>query len=230
MLTAPPIYTPGANVNAVACGSNDYCGLNVPDGPVLGNGGVTAAIGGTAAAQTYTLTTTDFWYGFTTAVVGSVTVNTPGFDSSATYNLAQDPGLAEARATFTEGSQQLKIRSILFATSNVLLIQLNNSGSSAISGIQIVTQAGSVGTEDPLPGTSGVQGNTGYVTRSTAVNGNPYPATDALATYVVDGASTTAVTNSSTVLTTAERAGRSDGQRGGGRGRRAGSTTYLTMR
>ena len=228
VLTAPPIYTPGANVNAVACGSNDYCGLNVPDGPVLGNGGVTAAIGGTAAAQTYTLTTTDFWYGFTTAVVGSVTVNTPGFDSNATYNLAQDPGLAEARATFTEGSQQLKIRSILFATSNVLLIQLNNSGSSAISGIQIVTQAGSVGTEDPLPGTSGVQGTTGYVTRSTAVTGNPYPATDALATYVVDGASTTAVTNSSTVLTTVSVPA---GQMvnvvvavGGG----AGSTTYLT--
>jgi hypothetical protein len=160
VLNSPPIYTPGANVNAVACGTNDFCGLNVPDGPVLGNGGATAAIGGTAAAQTYTLTTTDFWYGFTTAVVGSVTVNTPGFDSSATYKLMQDPGLAEARATFTEGGQQLQIRSILFATSNVLLIQLNNSGSNAISGIQIVTQAGSVGTVDPLPVTSGMQGNT----------------------------------------------------------------------
>jgi hypothetical protein len=202
VLTSPPVYTPGASVNAVACGSNDYCGLNVPDGPVLGNGGVTAAIGGTAAAQTYTLTTTDFWYGFATAVVGSVTVNTPGFDSGAAYNLLQDPGLAEARATFTEGGQQLQIRSILFATSNVLLIQLNNSGSKAISNIQIVTQAGSVGTEDPLPGTSGVAGNTGYITRSTAVNGNPYPATDALATYVVDDAASTSVTNSSTVTTT----------------------------
>jgi hypothetical protein len=202
VLTSPPIYTPGANVNAVACGTNDYCGLNVPDGPVLGNGDVTAAIGGTAAAQTYTLTTTDFWYGFTTAVVGSVTVNTPGFDSGASYNLSQDPGLAEARATFTEGGQQLQIRSILFATSNVLLIQLNNSGSAAISNIQIVTQAGSFGTEDPLPGTSGVSGNTGYITRSTAVNGNPYPGTDALAVFVVDGRATTSVTNSSTVTTT----------------------------
>ena len=53
--------------------------------------------------------------------------------------------------------------------------------------------------------TSGVQGNTGYVTRSTAVSGNPYPATDALATFVVDGVSTTAVTNGSTVLTTLNR-------------------------
>jgi hypothetical protein len=202
VLTSPPIYTPGANVNAVACGNNNYCGLNVPDGPVLGNGDVTVAIGGTAAAQTYTLTTTDFWYGFATAVVGSVTVNTPGFDSGATYNLLQDPGLAESRAAFTEGGQQLQVRSILFANSNVLLIQLNNSGSKAISGIQIVTQAGSVGTEDPLPVTSGVSGTTGYITRSTAVNGNPYPATDALATYVVDDASTVSVTNSSTVTTT----------------------------
>jgi hypothetical protein len=227
VLTSPPLYTPGANVTAANCGNNNYCGLNVPDGPVLGNGGVTAAIGGTAAAQTYTLTTTDFWLGFATAVVGSVTVNTPGFDSGATYNLAQDPGLAEARATFTEGSQQLKIRSILFATSNVLLIQLNNAGSAAISGIQIVTQAGSVGTQDPLPVTSGVQGNTAYVTRSTAVSGNPYPATDALATFVVDGVSTTAVTNSSTVVTTLNLAAGATVNVVVAVGGGAGSTTYL---
>jgi hypothetical protein len=227
VLNSPPIYTPGANVNAVACGTNDFCGLNVPDGPVLGNGGATAAIGGTAAAQTYTLTTTDFWYGFTTAVVGSVTVNTPGFDSSATYKLMQDPGLAEARATFTEGGQQLQIRSILFATSNVLLIQLNNSGSNAISGIQIVTQAGSVGTVDPLPVTSGMQGNTGYVTRSTAANGNPYPATDALAIYVVDDASTTSVTNSSTVVTTLSVPAGQVVNVVVGVGGGAGSTTYV---
>ncbi len=227
VLTAPPLYTPGANVVAANCGSNNYCGLNVPDGPVLGNGGATAAIGGTAAAQTYTLTTTDFWLGYATAVVGSVTVNTPGFDSSATYNLVQDPGLAEARATFTEGAQQLKIRSILFATSNVLLIQLNNPGSTAIAGIQIVTQAGSVGTQDALPVTSGVQGNTAYVTRSTTVSGNPYPATDALATFVVDGASTTAVTNGSTVLTTLNLAAGATVNVVVGVGGGAGSTTYL---
>ena len=226
VLTAPPLYAPGVGVPSTSCASTT-CGLNVPDGPVLGNGGFTAAIGGTAAAQTYTLTTTDFWLGFVPKVVGSVTVNTPGFNSSATYNLVQDPGLAEARAAFAEGAQQLKIRSILFATSNILLIQLNNAGTAAISGISIVTQAGSVGTQDALPVTSGVQGNTGYVTRSTAASGNPYPATDALAIFVVDGASTTAVTSGSTVTTTLNVAAGATINVVVAVGGGAGSTTYL---
>ena len=201
VLTAPPVATPGASLNLPACNS-PTCGLNVPDGPVLGNGGVTGAIGGTAASQTWTLTTTDFWLADVPKVVGSVTVNTPGFDASATYNLVQDPGLAEARATFTEGAQQLKIRSTIFATSNIVLIQLTNAGASAISGITVVTHAGSVGTQDALPVSSGIQSGVGYVTRSTAVSGNPFPGTDALATRVVDGTSTTAISDTATVSST----------------------------
>jgi hypothetical protein len=169
-ITSLPQQTPGVNVTGN--------GLNMPDGPVLGNGHVTAAIGGNAAAQMYTLTTTDFFDTFTPAVVGSVTINTPGFDTNATYQQQQDPGLGEVRSTFTEGSQSLYIRSIVAATANLLILQLTNKGSSTITGVSIATQAGSVGSNDSLPITDGVQTSTGtaWVTRSTAVSGNVYPA------------------------------------------------------
>jgi hypothetical protein len=195
-MTTPPTEAPGVNVTGN--------GLNMPDGPVLGNGHVTAAIGGTAASQTYTLTTTDFFDTFTPAVVGSVTINTPGFDSGATYQQQQDPGLAEARSTFTEGSQSLYIRSIVSATSNLLIIQLTNKGSSTITGVSIATQAGSVGSNDNLPITDGVQASTGtaWVTRSTAVSGNVYPASDALATRLPDGSTAVTVYNSYAVTNT----------------------------
>jgi hypothetical protein len=192
ILNSPPTQTPGVNVT----GNN----LNIPDGPFMGNGGVTAAIGGTAASQTYTITTTDFWNASAPKVVGSVTINTPGFDAGASYQQAQDPGLAQVRSSFSEGIQQVQIRSLVAATSNLLLIQITNSGSATISGISIVTQAGSVGTNDSLPVTSGVQSLTGYVTRTTAVSGNPWVASVALATRVVDAASvTTSVVSGSAV-------------------------------
>ncbi len=195
-ITSLPQETPGVNVTGN--------GLNMPDGPVMGNGHVTAAIGGNAAAQMYTLTTTDFFDTFTPAVVGSVTIQTPGFDSSATYQQQQDPGLAEVRSTFTEGSQSLYIRSIVAATANLLIIQLTNKGSATINGVTIATQAGSVGTNDSLPITDGVQASTGtaWVTRSTAVSGNVYPASDALATRLPDGSTAVSVYNGYAVTNT----------------------------
>ena len=193
VLTSPPTQTPGVNVTSDK--------LNIPDGPFMGNGDVTVAVGGTAASQTYTMTTTDFWNGTFPAVVGSMTVNTPGFDSSASYRQEQDPGLAEVRSTFSEGAQGLKIRALTAATANTMVVQLTNSGSTAINGMTLATKAGSVGTNFSLPITDGVDAShgTAWVTRTTDVSGNPWVARDALVTRVVDGTSSVAVSSSSSV-------------------------------
>jgi len=192
-LTASPTQTPGPNVTSD--------NLNIPDGPFMGNGDVTVAVGGTAAQQTYTITTTDMWYQTTPVVIGSVSVITPGFDASATYSLQQDPGLAEVRSYFSEGSQSLQIRSITAATANLVVIQLTNTGPATINGIAILTQAGSVGTNFNLPITDGVQASSGttWITRTTDVAGNPWVARDALAIRVVEGSATASVLTSSMV-------------------------------
>jgi hypothetical protein len=191
--TTPPTQTPGVN----ATGN----GFNLTDGPILGNGHVTAAIGGTAAEQTWTITTTDFYNETLPKIIGSVSVITPGFDANATYQQQQDPSLGEVRSTFTEGSQGLKIRSIVAATANLLIIQLTNTGSSTITGVAVLTQPGSFATNDNLPATVGVQASnkTSYITRSTAVSGNPFPGSAALATYLPDGSLTASVLSSTLV-------------------------------
>lgn len=200
ILTAPPTQTPGINVN-----SDDR---NVPDGPFMGNGHVTAAVGGTAAAQSFILTTTDFYNNGWPEVVGSVTLNTPGFTSSANYRQEQDPGLAEVRSIFSEASRALMVRSYVAATDNAMVLQLTNTGTSAISGMTLATKAGSFGTNDPLPVTSGVDTASGvaWVTRTTDVPGSPWISRAALATRVVDGASAIAVASNSSVTTTLDLA------------------------
>jgi alpha-L-fucosidase 2 len=196
VMTVPPTQTPGGSVTSD--------NLNIPDGPVMGNGDVTVAVGGTAAAQTYTMTTTDFWYKTFPVVVGSVTVNTPGFDGSASYRQEQDPGLAEVRSSFSEGTQALTVRSLTAATANLTVIQLTNPNSTPISGVSLVTKAGSIGTNYSLPITAGVDttNGTAWVTRTTDVSGNPWIARDALATRVVGAASTVAATSASSATTT----------------------------
>ena len=192
-ITTPPTQVPGVNVSTN--------GLNLTDGPVLGNGHVTAAIGGTAAEQTYTITTTDFYNQTLPKIIGSVSVVTPGFDSGASYLQQQDPALGEVRSIFSEGSQSLKIRSIVAATANLLVIQLTNTGSSTITGVVVLTQPGSFAANDSLPAAVGVQASnkTGYITRSTAVSGNPFPGSAALATYLPDGSLTASVLTSTLV-------------------------------
>ena len=192
-ITTPPTQVPGVNVSTN--------GLNLTDGPVLGNGHVTAAIGGTAAEQTYTITTTDFYNQTLPKIIGSVSIVTPGFDSGASYLQQQDPALGEVRSVFTEGGQSLKIRSIVAATANLLVIQLTNTGSSTITGVAVLTQPGSFATNDSLPAAVGVQSsnNTSYITRSTAVSGNPFPGSAALATYLPDGSRTASVLSSTLV-------------------------------
>jgi alpha-L-fucosidase 2 len=188
VLTAPPTQTPGINVN------DDN--RNVPDGAFMGNGHVTAAIGGSAAAQSYLLTTTDFFNKGWPSMVGSVTINTPGFTDAATYRQEQDPALAEIRSTFTQGAVGLRVRSFVAATVDTVVLQLTNTGTAAINGMTIVTKSGSFGTNDNLPVSNGVDLATGtaWVTRKTDV-GSPWIAAAALATRVVGSSSTVAVTS-----------------------------------
>lgn len=195
VLTTPPTLTPGINVN-----SDDN---PVPDGAFMGNGHVTAAIGGSAAAQSYLLTTTDFFNNGWPSMVGSVTINTPGLSDAATYRQEQDPGLAEVRSTFTQGTVGLKVRSFVAATADTVVLQLTNTGSAAINGMTIVTKPGSFGTSDNLPRTNGVDVATGtaWVTRTTDVAGSPWVSRAALATRVVGSSSAVAVAAGSASVT-----------------------------
>jgi hypothetical protein len=192
-LTTPPTQVPGVTVSTN--------GLNLTDGAVLGNGHITAAIGGNAGEQTYNITTTDFYNQTLPKMVGSVSVVIPGFNASANYLQQQDPGLGEVRSIFSEGTQSVKMRSIVAATANLLVIQLTNTGSSTITGVAIVTQPGTFASNDSLPATVGVQtsNNTTYITRTTAVSGNPFQASAALATYLPDGSLTASVLSSTQV-------------------------------
>lgn len=221
VLTTPPTLTPGINV------TNDD--NPVPDGAFMGNGHVTAAIGGTAAAQSYLLTTTDFFNNGWPSVVGSVTINTPGFSAAASYRQEQDPALAEIRSTFSEGAVGLKVRSLIAATADTVVLQLTNTGTTAISGMTLTTKAGSFGTNDALPVTDGVDVATGtaWVTRTTDVSGSPWISRAALATRIVGSSSTVAVTSTSAVTTTLSVAAGATVNVVVGVGGERNSTTYL---
>lgn len=203
VLTTPPTRTPSV-LTPTPAPSHPYTNTNLPDGPFMGNGHVTAAIGGTAALQTYDLTTTDFFNNGWPSVIGSITIKTPGFTSAAGYRQEQDPALAEIRSSFTEGTLGLKVRSLVAATADTMVLQVTNTGAAAISGMTLETTAGSFDYNDALPITDGVDTATGtaWVTRTTDVAGSPWISRAALATRVVDGTSTVAVTSSSTVTTT----------------------------
>ncbi|MEY9932165.1 alpha-L-fucosidase 2 [Catenulispora sp. GP43] len=123
------------------------------DAPLLGNGDIGVAIGGSIADQTMYIGKNDFFSGSSHAIkpLGRIVVTAAGLSGSS-YNVVQDIAHAEVRGTYTLGGQTLTTTSWVDANSGTYVTSFALSGGSAQS-IGITVQNGSGGT--PTVGSSG---------------------------------------------------------------------------
>ncbi|ACU73889.1 hypothetical protein Caci_5029 [Catenulispora acidiphila DSM 44928] len=123
------------------------------DAPMLGNGDIGVAIGGSIANQTMYLGKNDFFSGSAHAIkpLGRIVVTAAGLNGSS-YHVVQDIAHAEVRGTYTLGSQTLSTTSWVDANSGMYVTSFALTGGSAQS-IGIALQNGSGGT--PSVSTSG---------------------------------------------------------------------------
>ena len=175
VMTSPPTATPSAHV---------------PDGPLMGNGHMTAVVGGTAAVQTYYINATDFWKDNVPKTIGGVTVSIPALAAPGTsYKQEQDIGNAEVRSTFTTSASTIKLRSWISANEDTMVLSVTNASGSTTPSVTVKTYAGS---QDNLPTTAGLLAsgpNTMWATRTT--NSQTWLSNAALATRILNDSSVT---------------------------------------
>ncbi|MBM9503500.1 glycosyl hydrolase family 95 catalytic domain-containing protein [Actinacidiphila acididurans] len=121
-------------------------GGDTTDAPMMGNGDVGVAVGGTIANQTFYLGKNDFWSATSHAIrpLGRIVVSAAGLTGSS-YNVVQDIGHAEVRGTYTLGGQTLTTTSWVDANTDMFVTSFSLTGGSAQS-IGITLQNGSGGT------------------------------------------------------------------------------------
>ena len=131
------------------------------DAPLLGNGDVGAAIGGSINNQTFYLGKNDFFSGTTHAIkpLGRIVIAATGLAGSS-YNVVQDIAHAEVRGTYVLGSQTLTTTSWISATEDLLVTSFTLTGGGAQS-IGITLQNGAGGT--PTTSTTGNELNADVV-------------------------------------------------------------------
>ena len=175
VMTSPPTATPSAHV---------------PDGPLMGNGHMTAVVGGTAEAQTYYINATDFWKDNVPKTIGGVTVSIPALAGTGTnYKQEQDIGNAEVRSTFTTSASTIKLRSWISANEDTMVLSVTNASGAATPSVTVKTYTGS---QDNLPTTAGLLAsgpNTMWATRTT--NSQTWLSNAALATRILNDSSVT---------------------------------------
>ncbi len=109
------------------------------DAPLLGNGFTAAAIAGEPEEQSYYLARNDFWRlkskvdNSFPAVLGKFSIHIPGLRKSK-YRIEQDLYTAISYSTFSKGDTIVKMRSVLAAGKDVLLIDITNSSKVALNG------------------------------------------------------------------------------------------------
>ncbi|HEV2483619.1 MAG TPA: hypothetical protein VGS79_28330, partial [Puia sp.] len=109
------------------------------DAPLLGNGFTAVAIAGDPESQTYYLARNDFWRlksGLNTsfpAALGSLRIHIPAL-KGAGYKIEQDLYTATTNATFSKGDTIIRMRSIVAATQDLLLIDITNNGKAEMVG------------------------------------------------------------------------------------------------
>lgn len=109
----------------------------MPDGPLLGNGGVGVVLGGPPEAQSFYIGKNDFWTSFRgdprthtqskVIAVGRVELNIPAL-RGATYRQEQDMARAEVRGRFTKDGLTVRTRSWVDAHENLLLTEVACEG------------------------------------------------------------------------------------------------------
>ncbi|HWG23271.1 glycosyl hydrolase family 95 catalytic domain-containing protein [Actinospica sp.] len=142
------------------------------DAPLLGNGDVGVAVGGSIDDQTFYLGKNDFFSTATNAIepLGRIVLAVPGLAGSS-YHVVQDISKAQVEGSYTLGGETLSSTSWVSATENLLVTTLRLTGSSP--------QAASVTLQDGLGGTPTVSSSSGGVldadvqAGTTAAPGNP---------------------------------------------------------
>jgi alpha-L-fucosidase 2 len=101
------------------------------DGPVMGNGSVGVAVGGTIDNQTFYLGRNDFWSATSHAIrpLGRIVVSAGGLAGSS-YHVVQDIQHAEVDGTYSLGAQTLTTRSWVDANSDMFVTTFTLTGGS----------------------------------------------------------------------------------------------------
>ncbi|MFA3840422.1 glycosyl hydrolase family 95 catalytic domain-containing protein [Streptomyces aureus] len=100
------------------------------DAPLLGNGDLGVAVGGSVDDQTFYLGKNDFFSTATNGIepLGRIVLSVPGL-ADADYHVVQNIANAQIEGTYTLGSQTLASRSWVSATENLFVTTLRLSGS-----------------------------------------------------------------------------------------------------
>jgi len=100
------------------------------DAPLMGNGDVGVAVGGSIGDQTFYVGKNDFFSTATNGIepLGRIVLSVPGLAGSS-YHVVQNIAQAQVEGTYTLGGETLSSRSWVSATGNVLVTTLRVSGS-----------------------------------------------------------------------------------------------------
>jgi alpha-L-fucosidase 2 len=141
------------------------------DAPLLGNGDVGVAVGGSVDNQTFYLGKNDFFSTATNAIepLGRIVLSVPGLAGSS-YHVVQNIAQAQVEGTYTLGGQTLSSKSWVSATKNLFVTTLRLSGASS--------QAATVTLQDGLGNTPTTSSSDGVLDAdvqagTTSAPGNP---------------------------------------------------------
>lgn len=118
-----------------------------PDAPLLGNGDVGAAIGGSIDDQTFYLGKNDFFANDTHAVkaLGRLVLAVPGM-AGASYHMTEDIAHAQAVGTYTLNNNTVTATSWVSATKDVVVTTLSLAGGGTAQPATLTVQNGAGGT------------------------------------------------------------------------------------
>jgi alpha-L-fucosidase 2 len=146
-------------------------GGETTDAPLLGNGDVGVAIGGSIDDQTFYLGKNDFFSTATNAIepLGRIVLAVPGLAGSS-YHVVQNIAQAQVEGTYTLGGETLSSTSWVSATENMFVTTLRLTGSSS--------QAATVTLQDGFGNTPTVSSSDGVLDAdvqagTTPAAGNP---------------------------------------------------------
>jgi alpha-L-fucosidase 2 len=188
--------------------------IHLPDGNLLGNGDIGVVVAGGPDRQTFYIGKNDFWvpctrFGYLRGTgigqqnypIGGVSVTIPAL-AGARFFQEMDLHQAESRSVFAKENLSVRYNAKVVATENVLIVELENSGSAPVTvEVETWTRSNSVryGPNKPTPAdltipdtsTAGTEGDLMWVTRdSTTLPDDAWRTHAAIVTRVLGTAST----------------------------------------
>jgi hypothetical protein len=162
--------------------------IHLPDGNLLGNGDLGVVVAGGPDRQTFYIGKNDFWvpctrFGYLRGTgigqqncpIGGVSVTIPALAGGGFFQ-EMELHRAESRSVFTKDNLSVRYNAKVAATENVLIVELENSGSAPVTvEVETWTRSNSVryGPNKPTPAdlaipdtsTAGTEGDLMWVTR-----------------------------------------------------------------